>query len=292
MAWALWPAARRGGPGASAPARCGVTRTVICLTDLVGVDRHRDVLGGDDVLPSIDRITSPAWMPAASAGPPGTDARRPRRPWSRWPDRRSRRRATGGRPCRRARGPARPGGPSWTRSAKPMPTLPSEPSPPVSICELTPITWPSALSSGPPELPGLIAASVWIASSIWKPLGAWIARPRAGHDAGRLGAVEAERVADRDDRVTDAHECASRRAPAAWRAAGMPARRDAHDREVARRVDADDVAVEVGAVGAEADGDRLVLGDDVGVGDERAACRRSGSRCPSPRRCGSRRRRD
>jgi hypothetical protein len=30
--------------------------------------------------------------------------------------------------------------------------------------ELTPTTSPTALVSGPPELPGLIAASVWIMS--------------------------------------------------------------------------------------------------------------------------------
>ena len=28
----------------------------------------------------------------------------------------------------------------------------------------TPMTWPCALTSGPPELPGLIGASVWMAS--------------------------------------------------------------------------------------------------------------------------------
>ena len=38
------------------------------------------------------------------------------------------------------------------------------PLPPVAICELMPITRPAASSSGPPELPGLIAASVWITS--------------------------------------------------------------------------------------------------------------------------------
>ena len=31
-----------------------------------------------------------------------------------------------------------------------------------------PMTLPSASTSGPPELPGLIAASVWIAPEIWK----------------------------------------------------------------------------------------------------------------------------
>ena len=51
----------------------------------------------------------------------------------------------------------------FTGTAKPMPTLP-----PVSleIWELTPITWPRAFSSGPPELPWLMGASVWITLSI------------------------------------------------------------------------------------------------------------------------------
>ena len=31
------------------------------------------------------------------------------------------------------------------------------------MAELMPMTWPFMSSSGPPELPGLIAASVWIA---------------------------------------------------------------------------------------------------------------------------------
>ena len=33
----------------------------------------------------------------------------------------------------------------------------------VRIEELIPTTWPAMFTSGPPELPGLIAASVWIA---------------------------------------------------------------------------------------------------------------------------------
>ena len=48
-------------------------------------------------------------------------------------------------------------------TAKPTPSLPPES---LSICELTPITRPSESNSGPPELPWLIAASVWIAPSI------------------------------------------------------------------------------------------------------------------------------
>ena len=46
----------------------------------------------------------------------------------------------------------------------------------VAICELMPTTRPSMSSSGPPELPWFTAASVWITSSIGKPLGAVIRR--------------------------------------------------------------------------------------------------------------------
>ena len=60
-------------------------------------------------------------------------------------------------------------------TANPMPTLPL-PLPPVSICELMPITRPAASSSGPPELPGLIGASVCRTFVIVKPLGAVIWR--------------------------------------------------------------------------------------------------------------------
>ena len=50
-------------------------------------------------------------------------------------------------------------------TAKPTPSLAPEL---VSICWLIPTTLPSLSSSGPPELPGLIEASVWIA-----PEGGW-----------------------------------------------------------------------------------------------------------------------
>ncbi len=43
--------------------------------------------------------------------------------------------------------------------AKPSPSLPPLRE---KIEELTPMTSPSAFTSGPPELPGLIEASVWI----------------------------------------------------------------------------------------------------------------------------------
>ena len=52
-----------------------------------------------------------------------------------------------------------------TGTAKPTPSPP----PLVDlICELIPSTRPAPLSSGPPELPGLMAASVWIALPIVK----------------------------------------------------------------------------------------------------------------------------
>ena len=46
---------------------------------------------------------------------------------------------------------------------------PAEDWPRLAIDELMPMTWPSASTSGPPELPGLTAASVWIASvtAVW-----------------------------------------------------------------------------------------------------------------------------
>ena len=55
--------------------------------------------------------------------------------------------------------------------------------PPVEICELIPITLPWALISGPPELPGLIGASVWITLSIEKLLGACDRALQRRHDA-------------------------------------------------------------------------------------------------------------
>jgi hypothetical protein len=61
-----------------------------------------------------------------------------------------------------------------TGTANPTPSPPPEL---VLICWLMPITLPSAATSGPPELPGLIAASVWIAPGMAKePLSDWMSR--------------------------------------------------------------------------------------------------------------------
>ena len=98
---------------------------------------------------------------------------RPRRRRSPRPWRRRGRRAGS---SRRARAAGSRRARCWTARRSRCPTLPL-PLPPVAIWELTPITRPLASSSGPPELPGLIGASVWMTESIWKPSGAWMWRP-------------------------------------------------------------------------------------------------------------------
>ena len=60
-------------------------------------------------------------------------------------------------------------------TAKPTPELWSA-LPSVAIWSAMPMTWPSALSTGPPELPGFMAASVWSACATVKPFGALIVR--------------------------------------------------------------------------------------------------------------------
>jgi hypothetical protein len=57
-----------------------------------------------------------------------------------------------------------------TGTAKPMPMLPRVL--PVAIAVFTPTTRPVAAINGPPELPLLIDASVWMTSSIVKAFGA------------------------------------------------------------------------------------------------------------------------
>ena len=64
----------------------------------------------------------------------------------------------------------------FTGMAKPMPIEPPEDWPPVAIWALMPITLPCPSRSGPPELPGLMAASVWITSAMLKLLGASMVR--------------------------------------------------------------------------------------------------------------------
>ncbi len=81
-----------------------------------------------------------------------------------------------------------------------MPSLPPDCE---SICSLMPITSPSALNSGPPELPGLMAASVWMPPVMVAPLGDCSSRSVAETTPRREREVEAERVADGDDLFAD-----------------------------------------------------------------------------------------
>ena len=73
---------------------------------------------------------------------------------------------------------------------------------------LMPITSPREETSGPPELPGLSAASVWITSSIRRPVRAQRA-PEGGDHAGGHGRFKAERIADRDRELPAAHRLES-----------------------------------------------------------------------------------
>jgi len=89
-----------------------------------------------------------------------------------------------------------------TGMAKPTPLFTRLPSP-VSIWAFTPITSPCRFSSGPPELPGLIGASVWIAWE-WKKRPAPDRAADRADDPARQGAAQAKWVADGEDGLTTA----------------------------------------------------------------------------------------
>ena len=68
---------------------------------------------------------------------------------------------------------------------------------------LMPIRLPAASTSAPPELPRLIAASVWMKSS--KRIDAEVVAPERAHDPRSHRVAEPERVADREHGVPDLH---------------------------------------------------------------------------------------
>ena len=149
--------------------------------------------------------------------------------------------------------------------AKPMPTLPL-PLPPVSIWELMPMTRPAASRSGPPELPGLIAASVWMTPSISKPFGAWIVRFVA--DTTPVVSVRS-RPKGLPIAIVGSPTCTPRELPSA---SGSSSLGLAVTLRTARSVDSSRpriVAVDDVAVG-ELDGHLRRAGDDVGVREDRA----------------------
>ena len=142
-----------------------------------------------------------------------------------------------------------------------MPALWFEP--PVAIMLLMPITSAREFSSGPPELPGLMAASVWMASSISAPCWGADGTHRAD-DAARHGAAEPKRIADGIHILADDQ------------ALGI-AQRGGHQ---ARSLDLDDRKI-VGAVASnhrrlvrllvvESDLDLARIGDHVVVGQDMA----------------------
>ena len=67
---------------------------------------------------------------------------------------------------------------------------------------LTPITSPRELASGPPELPGFSAASVWIMLSIIRPDLERKVRPQGAHHSGGDCALEAVRIAKGDHQLS------------------------------------------------------------------------------------------
>jgi hypothetical protein len=124
--------------------------------------------------PANRTITSPGCRPARAAGPPGVTDRAATCARAICAPLPAKLELTTAPSTECAARPVRISWPATRRAsligmANPRPMLPPSPpvsgSPPsVSMAALIPITWAWAFTSGPPELPGLIGASVWIAS--------------------------------------------------------------------------------------------------------------------------------
>ena len=100
------------------------------------------------------------------------------------------------------------------------------PNPIPATAVLMPTTRPSASASAPPLLPGLSAASVWITSSMIADVGAVPGRQRPAqrrHDARCHGAGKAQRVADRNNKLTDAQVISITKLDGGWRASARRA---------------------------------------------------------------------
>ena len=65
-----------------------------------------------------------------------------------------------------------------------------------------PITSPRALTNGPPELPGLMAASVWINSPGARRSAAGIRTIERADDSASDGEAVAQRIAEREHRLS------------------------------------------------------------------------------------------
>ena len=138
-----------------------------------------------------------------------------------------------------------------------------------------PSTSPSALTSGPPELPRLIAASVWIAPAISKPVSDVIERSVADTTPtdSDCGSPNGEPIA-----ATGEPTRRSRAVPSSQRAQRQAGGVDLQQRDVGVGVVADDPRRHLVAVGERdvdllrlADRAPLALGHDVGVRRDLAA---------------------
>ena len=176
-------------------------------------------------------------------------------------------------------------------TAKPTP----EPSPElVRICELIPSTRPPASSSGPPELPELIAASVWIAPDVRKPVSDWMSRSSA-----EITPTDSERSSPNGEPIA-ATGAPTTRSSTSASSSGLSSRPSVSTRSSATSEKGSRPTMRAGdlVAGFEVDEDlgraleraALARGDDVGVRDDLAAVARRRSPIPG-RRPNCRRRR-
>ena len=109
------------------------------------------------------------------------------------------------------------------------------------IAELMPTNSPRKLISAPPELPGLIDASVW--NEVLVPVAADSGAAQCTYDARGDRVAETERVADSEDEVADAYAFRI-----AYRHVGQPLRVYLDNRDVRRGIRANDLGIEDFAV--------------------------------------------
>src|SRR3954468_10258505 len=143
--------------------------------------------------------------------------------------------------------------------AKPIPVAPE------MMALLMPITSPRMLTSGPPELPGLIEASVWRKSvNSRSPRSEGTVRPTAESTPVVTVFDRPKGVADGDHRLAD-HQVRA----AAERQGGQAARLHLEHGDVGVAVRAQEVGLQLAAV-EQGDGDPRGPLDHVGVGDHDA----------------------
>ena len=152
---------------------------------------------------------------------------------------------------------------------------------------LTPTTCARLVTSGPPELPGLSAASVWIRFSIRRTVRARKRSAERADHAGGHRVLKAKRIADRDHQLAR-----TQRGRIAERRRDQIRRRDAQNGEIRVRIVTDEVRHEIPAVWQRhADARRLArrsdlvakAGDDVTVGEDEAVGREDESRSRAAR---------